>query len=291
MNKNTLNIVLGIAVVVLLAVVLWPKGPKGPEEYTEKDIGKEFVDVNGVTNKVVEAVTVVDDVTNKVIEVAPLVRSVERRPLEPEATKRLHDGPVVITAFFEASGRAEYAASDTGYLTTRGSYLYTTVVQARSEIVTNIVNETTGNIRVVEKRTFTQAKDHLGLSDLDVAIELDALPVGQVKTFVDGAVNIIGGIATFFAGPAAVPYVAGAKAAVAAGFKALNDIDGTSARGMLGLFGVKVPENLEVFVNQRIEQLVGRHLKVQQREHFFHLLQHHEQMCMLCQLVLMLIPN
>ena len=261
MNKNTIIAVLGIAVVVLLAVVLWPKGPDKEKEYKPEDVGTEFVDENGVTNIVVEVVTVVDGEEKKEIEAAPLVRSVERRPLEPEATKRLHDGPVVITSIFEAMGHAEYAGTETKYLTTRGSYLYTTVVQAKSEIVLKEENETTGNIRVVERRTFTQAKDHLGLSDLDVAIELDTLPVAQVKTFVDGAVNIIGGIATFFAGPAALTYVAGAKAAVAAGFKALNAIDGTSARGMLGLFGVNIPENLEEYVNQRIEQLAGRQLK------------------------------
>ena len=37
-------------------------------------------------------------------------RSVVRRPLEPEATRRLHDGPVLVTALFEASGKGEHAS-------------------------------------------------------------------------------------------------------------------------------------------------------------------------------------
>ena len=247
MNKNTLIAVLGLAVVVLLVFVLTrgcpppPPPPPPPPGYTN-----------------VMSVTVIDGITNEVAEVVPIVRSVERRPLEPEATKRLHDGPVVVTSLFEASGRAEHG--NYGKLI-RGSYLYTITVQAKSEIASKEENETTGSVRVVEKRTFTQAKDNLGLSDLDVAIDLETLPVGQVESFVNGAVNVIGGIVTLVTKGAALPGVAKVKAGVATAFAALHAVDGASARGMLGAFGVDVPENLEVFVNKRIDQLVARQLK------------------------------
>ena len=271
MNKNALIAALGLAVVVLVAVVFWPKGScqicgKSKTECVQGcnhnpctcnvNIGETNV-ISGVTNVVVETITVIDGVTNTVREVAPLVRSVERRPLEPEATKRLHDGPVVVSSLFEASGKAEHASYGKAI---RGSYLYTTTVKARSEIVSKEENETTGSVRVVEKRTFLQSRDHLALSDLDVVVALDTLPVGQVKSFVDGIVTIVGGIATLVTKGVAAPVVAKVKVGIEAAFRAIHTTDGQSARGMLGLFGVDIPENLEVFVNDRLSKYVGKQL-------------------------------
>ena len=258
MNKNTLIAALGIAVVVLLVVSLWPKGPDKQPEYKLEDVGKEFVDENGVTNVIVQTENTINgEAKDGGIEAAPLVRSVERRPLEPEATKRLHDGPVVVSSLFEASGKAEHASYGKAI---RGSYLYTTTVKARSEIVSKEENETSGSVRVVEKRTFLQSRDHLALSDLDVVVALDTLPVGQVKSFVDGIVTIVGGIATLVTKGVAAPVVAKVKVGIEAAFRAIHTTDGQSARGMLGLFGVDIPENLEVFVNDRLSKYVGKQL-------------------------------
>ena len=255
MNKNTIIAVLGIAVIVLLAVVIL-KGCTGPGPGGPGPIGSTNV-VNGVKNVVIETKTTIDGEVKTAVEEAPLVRSVERRPLEPEATKRLHDGPVIVSALFEASGKAEHASYGKAI---RGSYLYTTTVKARSEVLEKNEDEATGKVRVVEKRTFLQARDHLALSDLDVVIALDTLPVEQVKGWVDGAVNIVGSIVTFF-NPVAAPVVATVKAGVWGAFKALEQIDGVSARGMLGLFGVNIPENLEAFVNDRVSKYAGKQLR------------------------------
>lgn len=237
MNKNAIIAILGIAVVAL-AVVVWLKTSPGKGEPTSSpNEGQSEMNPRPDSSG--------DD---------PEVIHVERKPLEPEATKRLHDGPVIVSSLFEASGRAEHG----GYgKTVRGSYLYTTTVKARSEILSKEENEATGSVRVVEKRTFTQARDNLSLSELDVAIDLETLPVGQVKTFVDCAIAVVGGIANLLTGGAATPYIAAAKAAVASGFMALNAIDGTSARGLLGAFGVEIPENIEAFVNERVSQFAG----------------------------------
>ena len=256
MNKNIVIGILVAAVVALLTVILWPKpgpivdpSPVGP-------IGSTNI-VNGVTNVVIETKTMVDGEEKKEIVEEPIIRSVERRPLEPEATKRLHDGPVVVSSLFEAKGKAEHASYGKAIL---GSYLYTTTVKARSEVLEKSEDAMTGKVRVVEKRTFLQARDHLALFDLDVAIALDTLPVAQVKGWVDGAVNVVGGIVTCI-DPVAVPVLATVKAGVWSAFKALEQIDGASARGMLGLFGVKIPENLEVYVNDRISKYAGRQLQ------------------------------
>lgn len=45
-----------------------------------------------------------------------------------------------------------------------------------------------------------------------------------------------------------------------AAFAALHKVDGTSARGLLGAFGVKIPPNLEAFANERITQWVEKYM-------------------------------
>ena len=267
MNKNAIIAVLGLAVVVLLAVVLLrpttppsPPPPPPPPEHPEpipENLGKSFVDEQGVTKVVVESTTIVHGETNTVIEIAPTVRKVERRPLEPEATKRLHDGPVVVSAVFTASGRAEHASYGK---TTKGSYLYTTTVRARSEVVEKEEDEETGGVRVVEKRTFLQARDHLGLSNLDMAVNLETLPVKQVKEWIDSTCDFVGGVVGIVI-PVVKPVSYLVKKSVAAAYATLKAMDGASARWLLDVFGVEFPENLEVFVNDRVSKIAERQLQ------------------------------
>ena len=194
----------------------------------------------------------------------PEKRSVVRRPLEPEATKRLHDGPVLVSALFEASGKGEHASYGKAI---RGSYLYTTTVMAQSEILEKIEDKDTGRVFVKERRSFLQARDNLSLSDLDVVVALDTLPVDKVKDWAKGSCRLVAGVCTLVAhvAPPAAPYLlAAAKAAVAANlsvdgaFAALNKIDGVSARGVLGYFGVSIPENLEKFANDQVANFVKK---------------------------------
>lgn len=252
MGKNFIIIVLGVAVVALAVIHFCPKW-----RYTKEDVGKVLVDDKGATNIVVEVETVVDGKTNTVIEAAPTVRHVERHPLEPEATKRLHSGPVIVSSVFEASGKAEHASYGKAI---RGSYLYTTTVRASSEVVEKVEDEATGKIRVVEKRTFLQARDSISLSDLDAAVALDTLPVAQVKDWVDGACDLVDGIVGKIL-PAASPITKVVKKTAGAAFASLNLIDGKSARWLLGAFNVQIPENVEAFANDRVSRYVGDKLR------------------------------
>ncbi len=263
MSKNTVITVIAILVGLLtMTLIVTDFRNGGKYKLTEKDIGKTIVDGNGVTNIVVTTATISDGKTNTVIEVAPVKRSVERRPLEPEATKRLHDGPVVISSLFEASGKAEHASSGKAV---RGSYLYTATVIAQSEVKEKKEDKETGKVRVVERRKFLQSRDSISLTDVDVAIALDTLPVDQVGTWVDNACNLVGGACAVISGvaPVTAPFmaIAGgvaaiAKATVTSAFAMLHKIDGVSARGMLGAFGVKIPENLDAFVNNWVSRQV-----------------------------------
>ena len=240
--------------------------PEPKPEPNEENVGKTWIDKNGVTNIVTKTETISDGKTNTVVEVAPKVRSVTRRPLEPEATKRLHDGPVVISSLFEASGLGEHASYGTAR---RGSYLYSTVVTAKSEVVEMDEDKMSGRVRVVERRKFLAARDHIALSDLDIALALDTLPVDQVKSWVDNACTFVcvASIMITKVAPVTAPYTAivgggaaTAKAAVSTAFTALHAIDGTSARGLLGAFGVKIPKNLEAFANEWASQLAEHKL-------------------------------
>ena len=269
MNKNSIITILGI-LVGLMAITLvvtefrHGRGKGGDRtllEPTKENIGKTLVDKSGVTNIVTKTETISDGKTNTVIEVAPVQRSVERRPLEPEATKRLHEGPVIVSSVFEASGKAEHASYGKAI---RGSYLYTTTVMAQSEILEKNEAKDTGKVLVKEKRRFLQSRDTLSLSDIDVALALDTLPVGQVQQWANGICHLVSSVCTALTPmiPPAAPWLAIGAAgtetfnvAVNATFATLHGIDGTSARGLLDAFGVKIPDNIERFANERIAKL------------------------------------
>lgn len=267
MSKNTVITVLAILVGLLtMTLIVTDFKNGGKYKLTGKDIGKTIVDGNGVTNIVVKTESITDGKMDTVIEVAPVRRSVERRPLEPEATKRLHDGPVVISSLFEASGKAEHASSGKAV---RGSYLYTATVIAQSEVKEKKEDKETGKVRVVERRKFLQSRDSISLTDIDVAIALDTLPVDQVRVWVDNACNLVGGASAIISSvaPQTAPFmvIAGgaavtAKATVASAFAMLYKIDGVSARTILGAFGVEIPQNLEEFANKWVSQKVKNQL-------------------------------
>lgn len=245
--KNALIAILAIAVAALLAVIFWPKG--GPPIPPGAKPGDEVV-YRGVTNVVVEVVRTVDGETVKELELVPKARAVDRRPLEPEATKRLHDGPVTVSSLFEASGLAEHAQYGAR---TSGAYYYMTTVQAHSEVLEKPEGKD-GSIRVVEKRTFTQARDHLALSDLDVALDLSTLPVRETQRYVNGACLLVAGIAGLIPHPIAQGVAKGAlitQTRANAVFGTLYALDGKSVRGVLGDFGVEVPENVEEYFNKK----------------------------------------
>ena len=205
----------------------------------------------------VETPIIIDGTTNTIVESVSIVRSVERRPLEPEATKRLHDGPVVISSLFEASGTGEYANYGKAY---RGSYLYTTTVLANSQVMNKQEDEDTGMIRVVERRRFLQARDHIVLSEVDVALALDTLPVDQVRTWVDNACTFVAGACAIVTKvvPITAPFTAivgggavAVKSATAAAFNALYKVDRIGARALVESLGVKIPDNLDAYISKK----------------------------------------
>lgn len=240
--KNTLIAVLGIALAVLLAVVVLNKDKGGTGG-------------GGCAGPVIVEPGP-DGEPPELIDEGEAVRSLERRPLEPEATKRLRNGPVMVKSVFEASGKAEHGRY--GKLV-RGSYYYVTTVIARSEVLEKHEGEG-GSIRVVEKRTFTQAQDNLSLSDLDAVVDLSTLPVAQVYTMANTVCTVVAGIAGCLGFGEVVSNIGAVQGTLQSAFASLWSLDGKSARGLLGLFGVEVPSNIEAFVNERVAKIASKSL-------------------------------
>ena len=227
MNKNAIIAVLALAV----AATLSKADSKLPP------IGTKVVDPkSGIEYVVVEVPSILDGTTNITTELAPLTRrGPKRRPLEPEATKRLQDGPVIVSSLFEASGHGDWAGNGAEF---RGSYLYTIAVTGRSEVVT-CETSNDGRVHVVERRTFLSSRDNLSLSKVDVALALDTLPVDQVHDWT--MVAIVG-------------------AAVESWYRVLKEIDGISVRGVLGYFGVEVPDNVDKWASKQLQKIAKREL-------------------------------
>lgn len=166
-------------------------------------------------------------------------RSLTRKPLEPEATKRLADGPQTIDVVFEGTGRGSWKKLG---VEVSGRYFFTTIVKAISEIKSK--EETSrGNFEVTEYRKFIQVQDQLTVDETDVALALqETLPLDTVATVVKG----IGSVVASFDPITGGSIIGGAEAAYAGA----KEVDGTSIRGLLGQFGVNVPENVEDYVKK-----------------------------------------
>ena len=167
-------------------------------------------------------------------------RSLTRKPLEPEATKRLAEGPQTIELVFEGTGRGSWEKLGVDVSV---RYCFTSIVKAISTI--DAVKEETarGNFEVTEFRKFVQVQDQLTVDETDVALALEeTLPLDTVATVVKG----IGGIVSLFNPVVGTEMVAGTVAAR----EAVKKVDGTSIRGLIGQFGVDVPEDVEDYVKR-----------------------------------------
>ena len=188
--------------------------------------------------------------TNKVAT-SSVVRSLERKPLEPEATKRLAEGPQEICTLFEATGKGSWREAG---LDVTGRYKLTALVKAISTVDTVKEETARGNFEVTEVREFTEVRDQLVVSDTDIGFALhETLPLDTVAETVKGIAAII---AMF--NP---PLGTGIAEATAMVQQALKTIDGNSVRGLLGKLGIKIPEDVQPFLDDLITQYTNDQLK------------------------------
>ena len=192
------------------------------------------------------AVAKTPDADNKLKQPPRIIR----RRLEPEATKRLSSSPQKIRTVLTTTGRAENSNWGVRGMCT---FVLTHIVDCDAEIVEK--SETPGGeIKVVEKRTFNEVGQVLQLSETDVALSLyDTLPLKEVF-------NVIKVIGTALA-VSGEPEMVAAGETLAAGGKMvdgfLRSIDGKSVRGLLGMIGVSLSDDVE----KRIDEFVNAKVK------------------------------
>ena len=246
MFRNTFTAILGVVAATSLFA-----GSRMPA------VGTKIVDPKtGIEYVVVEVPTTVDGTTTMTKEFASLTRSATRRPLEPEATKRLHDGPVIISSLFEASGRGDWAGNG---IEIRGSYIYNIGVTGRSEVVTCETSDA-GRMHVVERRKFLSANDELVLRNIDAALALDTIPVEKVCDWTIRGCGITATVATYCGHPEIATGAGLVAGTVATWYHLLEKIDGVSARAMLGAVGVEVPDNIDRWISNHLSGIAKERL-------------------------------
>lgn len=123
------------------------------------------------------------------------------------------------------------------------NFKYTVIVVADSEILNKEVLPG-GEIKVTEVRTFNKVQDSIVVSDVDMKLSLDTLPIKVFSQAIDAAVTIWTSMTGDAAGGATVlctkNYV----------MEKLKSVDGTSVRALLGAAGLKPAPELEAAVNQ-----------------------------------------
>ena len=134
------------------------------------------------------------------------------------------------------------------------NFQYTVSVVAESEVLSKEKTDS-GYIKVEEVRSFHAIADNLVVSDIDFQLCLDTLPIKAISNAVDFAA----GFYSALTGNAAVGgIVLGAKEYLTA---TLRQFDGMSLRGLWGLTGVDLPEEVEKYVNKlannNIRQAIG----------------------------------
>lgn len=152
----------------------------------------------------------------------------------------------------EITGKA--ARANCG-LETSGDFYYVTEVAYESEVKERKVLPG-GEIKVVEKRRYTQCSDRIVFGDFDVKVDLETLPIRQVATYVTTVAVAIGA-------PESTALL------VEESLDALYAVDGLSFKKTMsvvsGFFGSEAPDKVSKWVEKLISPKMERlHAEVKQ---------------------------
>ena len=185
--------------------------------------------------------------------------TIERNRVKRGSTERLPapDAPTTLKTVVTTTGKAE--KGDWG-IKGMASFVLTSYVDCDVEILEK--RETPGGeIKVVEKRTFTKAGQTLNVSEADVVLALyETIQLDNVFN----KVKFIGGAMATIGAKLGAPQVAVAGASMTGGAVAadatLKKVDGMSLRDFLDAKEVEVPKGLEEKINKFIEKEVKQTL-------------------------------
>lgn len=171
-------------------------------------------------------------------EVAKPMPEIKKDPIPVSAVDRVVSR--TMRGEFGLVGRGEDAKWG---IARTANFKYTVIVVADSEILSKEVLPG-GEIKVTEIRTFNKVQDSMVVSDVDMKLALDTLPIKIFSQAIDAAVTLW----TSMTGDAA------SGAAVLTGknyvMEKLKDIDGTGVRALLGASGVQPAPEMEAAINQ-----------------------------------------
>lgn len=161
----------------------------------------------------------------------------------PEDVERLPDNTQHLKGLVEITGRAVHA--EKGHEVSANFY-YVTQIDYESLVDSRAVTPG-GEIKVVEKRRYTQCNDRITLSNYDMKLALDeTLPIDQVEPYVT-AVATLG-------------FGAAGGAVVKTCVKVLHTIDGISFKDTMsaisGFFGRQAPSKTEDWVESLVKENV-----------------------------------
>lgn len=182
---------------------------------------------------------------------------VEEKPMEKISKKSISTSAVdrvisrTMRGEFQLKGRGEDANWG---LSREANFVCTEIVVADSKIIENKTMPD-GEIKVTEIRTFNTVQDSIVVSDVDVKLALDTLPIKAFSAMIDAAAIVY----TSMTGDTeTAANVLESKDYV---MEALRDVDGTSAKNLLGAVGIELPEiiqtNVDKLVNTNIRKALG----------------------------------
>jgi len=168
----------------------------------------------------------------------PPEQPVKKDPVPVSALERIV--PRVMKGEFGLTGRgvdAKWGIAKTA------NFRYTVMVIADSDILEK-KDLPGGKIKVTEVRKFDRVQDGIVVSDVDMKLALDTLPIKAFAQAIDAAVTVW----TSMSGdPAGGALVLSGKDYV---MEKLKKIDGTGVRALLGSIGLKPAPELEAAVNK-----------------------------------------
>ena len=179
----------------------------------------------------------------------------EKKPIvktdDPKPMQEIKKDPVPVSAVDRVVSRAlkaEFGMVGKGEDAKWGvskvaNFKYTVIVDANSEIQDKEVLPG-GEIKVTEIRTFNKVQDSIVVSDVDIKLALDTLPIKVFSQAIDTAVTAWAS----FTGDVTTPaVVSGVKDYVE---EKLRSVDGTGVRALLGTMGLKPNSQTEAMINQ-----------------------------------------
>lgn len=223
-------LLLGIAFLCLTFLGCGP-GPDGPNKTGTETVQQPDTGTDTEPGTETDTETDTTETDTETDTVSPEKLMVERVPKERE-----------FKGMFVTTGRGSDAKWGVAKVM---NFRYNVNVKATSQIVSR-EPLSSGLYKVEEIRTFDEVVDGLLVSDFDLQIRLDTLPVDTFFQFMD----IVTTIYTFTTGD--LPTGALVKAGEAYVKEKLKKIDGQSLRDMLKTAGLEIPSELDKYINMLI---------------------------------------